>query len=351
MLAAVLHSPNNLTVEQIPTPVAGPGEIVLKIDTTTLCGTDGRLLTGAKTSGVIPDVVLGHEIAGRIHQLGEGVDESAYPIGAQATVSIVVSCNSCPQCLTGLEHLCNNLDLVGYGINGGFAEYMVMPANAVKSGNVILAPKPLPSRHLALAEPLSCVLNGQEQLGIEPGDTVVVLGAGPIGLLHTQLARYCGASQVIVTNRGAERRKLALEMGATLALNPETEDLKTAVLDATRGLGADAVIVGIGDPGLANVAIDLARPGGRVNYFAGFPKGSTSVMEPNLIHYKELKVTGGSNAPRRCVQRAVDLLAAGAIDADKIVTAAFGLKDIATGFEYVMGKKAMKVAIEPALDN
>ncbi len=348
MLAAVLHSPNNLTVQEIPTPTAGPGEILLKIDTTTMCGTDGRLLTGAKTSGVIPDIVLGHEIAGTIAEVGEGVE--GYPIGAQATVSIVVSCNACPQCLNGLEHLCANLDLVGYGINGGFAEYMLMPAHAVKSGNVIMPPAPLPSRTLALAEPLSCVLNGQEQMRIEPGDTVVVLGAGPIGLLHTQLARYCGARQVIVTNRGEERRKLALTMGATLALDPTTDDVKQAVLDVTRGQGADAVVVCIGAVELANLAIDLARPGGRVNYFAGFPRGSTSVMEPNLIHYKELVVTGGSNAPRRQVQRAVDLLAAGAIDADKIVTAAFGIRDIMTAFEYVQEKKAMKVAIEPALD-
>ncbi len=347
MLAAVLHSPNHLSVEEVPTPTPGPGEVLLKIETTTICGTDGRVFTGAKTAGVRPGVIPGHEIAGRIAGVGDGVE--GYQVGQQATVSIVVGCGRCHQCKYGREHLCSNLILIGYWIDGGFAEYMLVPAPAVAQGNVVVTPREIPSRTLSLAEPLSCVLNGQEQMGIEAGDTVVVLGAGPIGLLHTQLAKLRGATQIIVTNRSPQRRELALSMGADLALDPTSDDVHQAILDHTDGRGADAVVVAIGAPELAQDALTYAANAGRVNFFAGFPSGSTSVMEPNLIHYKELRVTGGSNAPRRMVDQAVQILATGGIKPDGIVSEAFSLAQIAQGYEMVMNRSAMKVAIEPEL--
>lgn len=344
MRAAVLHAPGNFGLTEIPTPTPGPDEVLLRVEATTLCGTDLRLISGAKTAGVRPGVVLGHEIAGRVESVGENVD--GYPVGAQATVSIVVSCNHCANCLAGREHFCENLELFGYGIDGGLAEYLLVPARAVASGNVILTPE-MPARTLCLAEPLSCVLNGASQFNTQPGETVVVLGAGPIGLLHTQLARLQGASNVIVTNRSARRRALALALGATHAVDPTSEDVAAVVSEVTNGRGADVVIVAIGALDLANQALELAGTGGRVNYFAGFPKGSTAVMDPNLIHYKELVVTGGSNARRSDVHRAVQVLASGAIDADKIVTHTFALDDVDQAIEAVENKLGVKVCVEP----
>ncbi len=345
MLAAVLHAPRDLRLEHVPTPEPGPGEVVLDIEATTLCGTDLRLISGAKTSGVRPGVVLGHEIAGRVAALGEGV--SGVRVGDQATVSIVVSCHRCHACLNDREHLCENLRLIGYGIDGGFAERMLVPADAVASGNLVVTPHEIPATTLALAEPLSCVLNGARQVRVQPGETVVVLGAGPIGLLHAQLARVAGAGQVIVTNRSAHRRELALRLGATRALDPATEDVRAAVVEATGGRGADVVIVAVGAAELAGQALALAGIGGRVSYFAGFPKGSTAEVDANLIHYNELIVTGGSNARRADVVRAVDLLSAGVIDAESLVTNRVPLSRFEEAIALVSGRTGVKTAVVP----
>lgn len=344
MRAAVLNAPHDFGLTTRPTPEPGPGEVLLRVEATTLCGTDLRLISGAKTAGVRPGVVLGHEIAGRIEAVGDGVD--GYPVGAQATVSIVVSCNHCHACLAGREHFCANLELIGYAIDGGLAEHLLVPARAVANGNVILTPE-MPARTLCLAEPLSCVLNGAGQFTTRPGDTVVVLGAGPIGLLHTQLAKAQGASRIIVTNRSAGRRELALELGATHAVDPTSQDLQAVVDEVTDGQGADVVVVAIGALPLANQALELAGIGGRVNYFAGFPKGSTTEMDPNIIHYKELQVTGGSNARRSDVHRAVQVLGSGAITADRIVTHAFELSDVDQAVRAVSDQLGVKVAVEP----
>ncbi|OYN86376.1 zinc-binding dehydrogenase [Parenemella sanctibonifatiensis] len=347
MRAAVLHSPHNLSLEDRPDPVPGPGAVVLDIETTTLCGTDVRLFTGAKTSGVVPDVVVGHEIAGRVSAVGDGLPQEW--VGRQATVSIVLSCGACDHCLRDREHLCERLRLFGYALDGGLAEKMLVPAEAVARGNLILTPQDLPPALLALAEPVSCCLNGLDQYRVNPGDTVVVIGAGPIGLLHTQLARYAGAGQVIVANRGEDRRRIAEQLGADLTLDPSAVDLVETVRDATNGRGADAVVVCIGAPDLANTALACAAAGGRVNYFAGFPKGSTAQMDPNLIHYNELEVTGGSNARRRDVRRAVDLLAGGAIDHDAIVTHTFSLDRIEEAYQAVADQLGVKMAIDPRI--
>lgn len=346
MLSAVLHGPNHLELVTRPVPEPGPGEILLKVEATTLCGTDIRILDGSKTAGVRPGVTPGHEIAARIAVLGEGV--TGYEAGQQATVSIVVSCNRCRACLDDREHLCANLRLFGYGIDGGLAEYLVVPADAVAKGNVMTTSQEISPLALVLSEPVSCCLNGFDQYQAGPGDTVVILGAGPIGLLHTQLARRMGgASQVIVSNRSAQRREIAKHVGATHAVDPTTTDLRKVVMDATDGDGADVVIVCIGGLDLANDALELAGLGGRVNYFAGFPKGSTAVMDPNLIHYKELVVTGGSNARRRDVRRAISVLESGLLDTESIVSHRFALADVLQAYEALQQRKGVKIAVVP----
>lgn len=346
MLSAVLHGPHNLELINRDTPEPGPGEVLLKVEAATLCGTDMRILDGSKTAGVRPGVVPGHEIAGRIVAVGEGV--VGYPIGRQATVSIVVSCNRCRACLDDREHLCAGLTLFGYAIDGGLAEYLIVPADAVEKGNVFTTSVEIPATSLALAEPVSCCLNGFDQYRAGPGDTVVVLGAGPIGLIHTQLAaNVAGAHQIIVANRSEMRRRVAAQLGATDTVDPTVVDLASLVRDRTDGQGADVVIVCIGDLALANTALDLAAVGGRVNYFAGFPKGSSTVMDPNLIHYKELQVTGASNARRRDVRRAIHVLESGLVDAEPIVSHRFPLSEVFAAYEALRQRTGVKIAVIP----
>lgn len=345
MLAASLKSPGNLVLEERDIPVPGPGEILLRIEATTLCGTDGRVFTGEKTALVRAGVVPGHEFAGRIAAIGEGVQ--GYQVGKQATVSIVVSCGHCPECLDDREHLCENLELFGYGIDGGLQEYCLVPAKAVSRGNVIQVEKELSARALALAEPVSCCLHGLNQYTVNLGDTVVIMGAGPIGLIHTQLAKAAGAKHIVVSNRSSQRRDIALAVGATHVVDPQSESLTEVVHGLTGGRGADAVVVCIGAADLANQALELARNGGRVNFFAGFPKGSSSAMEPNIIHYKELTVTGGSNAYRRDVVQAIRVLEEGIIDVDAIVTHSFPLTEVHQAYEAMMNRTGLKIVVVP----
>ena len=346
MLAAQLNAPEDLELVEKDRPTAGPGEVLLKIEANTMCGTDYRLYTGAKTAGVRAGVVPGHEIAGRIEEIGDGVDDivPGLEVGQQATVSIVVSCGHCRNCLNDREHLCENLELFGYAIDGGLQEYMIVPERALRRGNLITTSEELDPRALCLAEPISCCLNGLDQFKVEAGDTVAVLGAGPIGLIHAQLALASGAKHVFVTNRGEERREVANRLGATGVGPDEIADRVNAVTD---GAGADVVIVCIGAPDLAQDALELAAEGGRVNYFAGFPKDSTSVMEPNLIHYKELQVTGGSNARRRDVVRAIKLLETGLINVDEIVTHTFPLSKVKDAYAAVNDRLGVKICVVP----
>ena len=213
MPALVLNGPGDVQLTEKPIPTPGPGEVVLAVEATTICGTDLRIMSGEKTTGVRPGVTLGHEIAGRIASLGEGVE--GLTAGQQATVSIVVSCGTCRACLTGREHLCSRCELVGYGIDGGLAPWLRVPARAVRRGNIISVAAEMPATRLALAEPLSCVLNGHRRhSGVNPGETVVIIGGGAIGLLHTELNLACGAGRVIVCEKHADRRDRAAAMGA-----------------------------------------------------------------------------------------------------------------------------------------
>ena len=340
MNAAVLEDVGRLRLRRVRRPEPGPGEVVLKIEANTICGTDLRIVSGAKTAGVRPGVILGHEFAGRVAAVGDGV--AGVPVGAQATCSIVVGCLRCAACQSGREHLCENLILFGYELDGGLAEYLLVPRIAMEHGNLVVVERELPATTLALAEPVSCCLNGARQVAVAPGETVVVLGAGPIGLLHIALARLAGAT-IFATGRPG-RLEAALSLGATEAFDLTGDALTREIMQRTGGRGADVVIVAVGDLSLVNQALELAAFGGRVNYFAGFPKGSAATMDPNLIHYRELLVSGGSNAH---VARAVGLLSSGALDVGSMVTHQFPLSELDEAMAAVRQRRGLKVAVVP----
>ena len=343
MPALVFNGPGDVQVAEKPIPTPGPGEVVLAVEATTICGTDLRIISGEKTAGVRPGVTLGHEIAGRIASLGEGVE--GLVVGQQATISIVVSCGTCRACLAGREHLCSHCELVGYGLDGGLAPWLCVPAQAVSHGNIIPVATEIPATRLALAEPLSCVLNGHRRHGgVNPGETVVIIGGGAIGLLHTALNLACGAGRVILCEKHADRRDRAAAMGAVTTC---PEHLSEVVTEHTGGYGAELVIVAIGRNELTEESLNLAAPGGRVSWFAGFPKGSTTTITPNTVHYQELTISGGSNASRADVHRAVDMLGRGNIDETPIVTHTFGLSQWTEAVDAVRGHVGVKIAIDP----
>jgi L-iditol 2-dehydrogenase len=343
MKAAVLQAPNVLRLAEMATPEAAPGELVLRVRAATVCGTDLRILSGRKTKGVRFPSVIGHEFAGDVVQAGAGVTQ--FKVGDRVCMDPVIPCRACAYCKSGRENVCINRQAMGYEFDGAFAEYIRIPAIALAAGNVFHMPEGMSFEAAALAEPLACCINGQRNAQVGMGDSVVILGAGPIGLMHAALARAAGARQVIVSEPNAARRQAAAERGVNHAFDPTSGSLADFVKAHTDGLGADVVILAIGVPQLANEALTLVRRGGRVNLFAGFSAGDTSTIDVNLIHYGELIVTGASALSRRDYELALNMLASGQIDAATLITHRYEVADSLAAFDEAGSGRALKVAI------
>ncbi len=343
MKAAVLRGPNDLALTTIATPQAGAGDLVLRVRAATVCGTDLRILTGKKSKGVRFPSVIGHEFAGTIVEVGTGV--TAWRVGDRVCVDPVVPCRACAYCKTGRENVCQNRQAIGYEFDGAFAEFVRIPAIALQAGNVFRVPEGMDFEAAALAEPLACCINGQRNAGIALGDTVLVLGAGPIGLMHAGLAKAAGARQVIVSEPNAARREAARQRGVDAVCDPSVESLAAVVKARTDGLGADVAILAIGVPALVDEAFSAVRKGGHVNLFAGFSTGATATIDVNLIHYNELVVTGASALSRHDYEIALNLLAAGRLDAGSLITHRFGIDEALGAFEEAGSGRALKVAL------
>ena len=343
MKAAVLRAPNFLEVGEIATPEAGPGELILAIKASTVCGTDLRILSGKKTKGVRFPSIIGHEFSGVVVETGSGV--SGFKNGDRVCMDPVIPCRACNYCKAGLENVCMNRQAMGYEFDGGFAEFVRIPAIALTSGNVFKMPDGMSFEAAALSEPLACCINGQKNAQVKLGDTVVILGAGPIGLMHAALARVAGARQVIVSEPNSSRREAALERGVNFACDPTKENLVDFVKKKTDGLGADVVILAIGVPALANEALNVVRKGGRVNLFAGFSQGDMSTIDVNLIHYNEITVTGASALTRQGYEMALNMLSTGQIDATSLITHRYDVADSLAALDTAASGSALKVAI------
>lgn len=345
MRALLFRGPNHLELTDVPVPEVGPGELLVKVAACLICGTDLRIVRGKKTKGVRVPSILGHEFAGTVAAVGTGV--TGFRSGDRVAVAPVIPCHTCFYCKHGRENVCANRTALGYEYDGAFAEYVRIPASAVRSGNVYPVPQDLSLEAAALAEPLSCCINGQHNSRVGLGDVVVILGAGPIGLMHLQLAKGAGASQVIVSEPNEGRRSVAAELGADRVVDPQAEDLTRVVKEATAGLGADAVILAIGIPSLAEASLGLVRKGGTVNFFAGFSVGDTAALDVNLIHYNEIAITGTSAARRADYEQALRLIAGGVVQAEELITHRFSLDKALEAFKVAASGDGIKVAIVP----
>lgn len=342
MKAGVLEDVNAVRFKTVADPALQQGDMLLRVKAATVCGTDIRILRGTKTAGIRYPSILGHEFAGEVVEAG---GNPGFHRGQAVCVCPQFACGHCDSCLRGAENLCRNLTALGYQLDGAFAEYVRIPAKGVIAGNVFAMPEGLAFETASLAEPLACVMNGQELAGLRMGDVVVVLGAGPIGILHVKLARFSGARLIIVSEPNALRRQAALDAGADLVLDPAHDDLSLRVRTATNGVGADLAICAIGVPTLANDAIRLVRPRGRVSLFAGYAAGSRAELDLNAIHYNEISVTGAFSLSRLQFDCALKLIAGGALKLDALLTHRFSLEDIATALQVAEQGSAIKVAI------
>jgi len=346
MKAAVYLGPEKVEIRDVPKPACGPEEILVKVGACAICGTDVRIYYSGQKN-VKPPAVTGHEIAGTIEQVGRSV--TGYRPGQKAVIVTPVGCGRCKFCRAAQHNLCVDFRAIGYDFPGGFAEYVTINEEAVRQGNVIVAPDSLPFDEGSLVEPLSCCINGQEYLNISLGDTVVIIGAGPIGCMHAELAKTYGATRVIMADTVDERVELARSAtSADVVFNGLKEDSVKKVMDETGGLGADVVIAACSAPIAQQQALQMAAKRGRVSFFAGLPKDKPTIaFDSNLLHYREISVFGAFASHATDYMRALALVASRKIDARKLITKRIPLDEIVSGFETSRAGHGLKIVVQP----
>jgi L-iditol 2-dehydrogenase len=347
MLAAVYHGPNDLRVEEVPVPKIGPGELLIKVLSASICGTDLRIFHGNHrmySPGTVR--IPGHEVVGNIAKVGKGL--TGMRVGDRVFIAPNMGCGHCAQCVSGNNNLCANYDAVGVTIDGGFAQFMRVPANSVQQGNVIKVSENVDPAVAALMEPFACVLRGQNALHIKPGEVVLIIGAGPIGVMHTKLAKMRGAGRVIVSEPMPERAAQVKRMGADRVVNPVEENLQAVLSEESNGRGADAIIVAAPVHAAQESTLTLAAIGGRINFFGGLPKDKPTInFDSNLVHYKELIITGTTACSTNDCWQATQIVNSGLIDLSDLVSQRFPLRDMANAFAAAEDRKSLKIVLEP----
>lgn len=347
MKAAVFHARDDVGIEDIPRPVPGPGTIRVKVEACAVCGTDLRIYRKGDHRVAYP-VVGGHEIAGIVDAAGKGVKE--YREGERVCVAPGHGCGECRMCRNGYPNVClDPFPSMGYKINGGFEEYMIVPEHIVRLGFVNRIPDELSFDQASLSEIVACCINGQSNAPPAPGETVLVLGSGPAGIIHTLLSKLNGAGKVIIAQRSRERLDLASSLfSVDRAVSIAAEDLTEVVMEETEGAGADVVFVCAPSGEAQETALQLAGPRGRVNFFGGLPKNESSItIDANIIHYKEIFLSGASSSHPADNRRALQLLAERKIDPDKLITHTFELDQIERAFELMEQKQCLKIVMHP----
>jgi len=343
MKAAVFLGPGRMEVKEVETPTAGPGEVRIRVEACAVCGTDLRIFTYGQKN-VVPPAIIGHEICGVVDQVGEGVSDIRE--GQRVTPVTCVGEGECEYCRKGLHNLCRDFKALGYDFPGGYAEYMIIPKEAVSQGNVIEAPDALMPEEVALVEPLSCCINGQEYLGIGKGDVVAIFGCGPIGLMHSEVARADGAERVFMVDAAPDRLEVVKDFDAGEPI--EAANSTQEIMKRTGGSGVDVVICACGVPEVQAQALEIVKKKGRVSFFAGLPKDRGKVaLDTNKIHYSEVSVFGAFASHRSQFVRALQMAASGEVDLAKFVTHKFKLDDISEALEVARAKKGVKLVVTP----
>lgn len=345
MKAAVVEELNVMKVKEMPVPEIGDGEMLLKVKSCAICGSDIRIFHHGNNR-VVPPAIIGHEVSGEVVKVGNGV--TRFKVGDRVALGADVPCGECAFCEAGIGNNCQINYAIGYQFQGGFAEYMPVNTTTMNYGPVHKIPDNVSYDEAALAEPLGCVLNALELSPIHFGETVVIIGAGPIGCMIIEVARKKGAGKIIVVQRSRHRLEMAKKFKADVYICSGEEDSVNRVLEETNGLGADVILTSCPSPEAQVDAIKMAKNRARINFFGGLPKGSSNItIDSNIIHYKELTITGAHGSLPRHHRQALDLIATGTIDIKQFKSHNFSLDDVLEAFRVAEGKEGMRVIVNP----
>jgi L-iditol 2-dehydrogenase len=346
MQVARFYAPRDLRVEDAPEPEPGPRGVLVRVRACSTCGTDAKIFEHGHPR-LVPPRVLGHEVTGEVVAPGERV--AGWKPGDRVQIIAAIPCGRCATCRRGWQTVCPAQKAIGYQFDGGFAEYLHVPEDVLAVDGLHRIPDGVGYAEASLAEPLACVINGQDLARVGEGDSVVVVGAGPIGCLHVRLARARGAASVCLVGLNRPRLELAAERVAPDAVVcSEESDAVGEVLRATGGHGADVVIVACGSGRAQSDALRMAALRGRISFFGGLPKSDPIIpFDSNLLHYRELTVVGASGSTPGQNGAALRGIACGAIPVADLITHRLPLSDVVEGIQTAKRGVGMKVTIEP----
>ncbi len=346
MKAAVLKGIENLEMEDISRPTPSPQEILIKVKACSICGTDIRVYHHGHKHMRFPRIT-GHELSGEVVEIGKRVE--GHKLGEKVAIAPAIPCGRCYYCRRGMQSMCVNLTAIGYHYDGGFAEFMVVPEDAVRNGCVNTIPSELSFEEAALAEPLACAINGQQLSQIGLGNTVVVVGAGPLGCIHLQLAKAKGASRTILVELSRERIDFAKKFAfPDVVINPSSENAIQRIKEETEGRGADRIIVSCPSGKAQEESLSMVAPRGIINFFGGLPLDNPFIkFNSNLIHYGEFYVVGTHGSAPYHNELALSLISQEKVRIKELVTHRLPLERLEEGFALAESKKGMKIVINP----
>jgi L-iditol 2-dehydrogenase len=343
MTAAVLYGKEDVRIERLPVPAAGIGEIVVRVHAALTCGTDLKVYRrGYHAKMLKPPITFGHELAGTVHEVGAGV--SGFREGDRVVALNSAPCDQCYFCKRDQQNLCDDLLFN----NGAYAEFIRVPARIVEK-NTLLMPDDLPYEHAALTEPLACVIRGLEESSHQSGDTIVVIGAGPIGLMFIHAAQIAGLHVIAVVKRD-EQVGAAWTFGAEQVVQTTTvADPVAAVRALTPGhRGVDLAVEAVALPTTWQWAVDMVRKGGTVNLFGGPPSGTRVEFDTNRLHYNDITLKASFHHTPSTARKAFELIKSGKFKCREYITGRAPLMELDEVFRGLMNRSAdIKTAIIP----
>jgi L-iditol 2-dehydrogenase len=340
------HAAGDVRIEDVREPTPGPGDVKIRVRNCSTCGTDVKISKFGHHH-IVPPRVMGHEVAGEISEVGAAV--TGWKPGDRVQVIAAIPCGRCAECQRGRMTVCPNQESIGYHYDGGFAQHMVVPAKVLAVDGLNRIPDGVGFAEASVAEPLACVLNGQELARVGHGDDVVIIGSGPIGCLHVRLARARGAARVFLVDLNRTRLEMAAALVAPDAVICADEtDPVDAVLKLTDGRGADVIITAAASGAAQEQALQMAARQARISFFGGLPKDNPIIRcDSNLVHYRELTIVGANGSSPANNAEALRLIASGEVPVTDLITYRLPIDQALDAFGIVARGEAIKVTIEP----
>lgn len=353
MLAAYFTGQKEFDVREVEKPQCPPDGFLLKVHACAICGTDLKIINqadvkmekGKQRSMSLPRIT-GHEFSGIIDEVGKDTQEFA--AGEKVVIAPTIPCLKCSMCQKGFFEMCNNVMVVGYDYDGGFAEYCVVERKVINGRCVIQTNDIENLDSFAVAEPLSCAINCFSLSPVKEGDTVAIMGAGPLGCFITELAKIYGAAKTILTDISQNQLTHARVCNPDEAFQGSGDIIIQRILDSTTGNGAELVITACPSPKAQQDALSVVAKRGSINFFGGLPRNNSVVnFNTNLIHYKECMITGTHGSRPKQVKEAVELIKSNKIDMTKYISHRYPLNDINEAFEKALRGNRLKIIIKP----